>query len=329
MTRLVFAIGLVIALTSSARAGGDIGVIVTGDGSMQSQVTAQLESWLSQHGHTLVPSPLPPDAITSLIDCAVSDNPQVCAHDIVEKRSKTPSVVHARVEIKGNVNGTRDVVLTAYWFDKGKDSGPQRKACERCVDQSLRTTVDDVMKKLVGGGDTGHVKLSSNPAGARISIDGQAIGVTPLDWDLPPGQHIIQMDKAGLKPASRAILVASNKIDAVGLVLLPLAGPGSPEQPTASSSSSLKYLPLAGMVVGVGLIATGVVMYAINQDPSPKLGYMIYDTKTEGLIFGISGVVVAGASTAAYFLWFHDHGNSAPVAAISSDSAYVGWTGRF
>lgn len=326
MTRLALAIAFVVGLTwsaSPARAGGDVGVIVTGDGSLQPQVAAQLDSWLSQHGYTLVPSPLPADAINTLIDCFVTDTPG-CARELIEKRSKTSSVVYARVDIKNNANGPRDVQLTAYWFDKGKEAAPQRKTCERCTDQTLRVATDDVMKRLVGGGDTGHVKLSSNPPGARISIDGQAIGVTPLDWDLPPGQHIIQMDKAGLKPASRAITVASNKIDAVGLVLLPLAGPGSGD---ASDSKPSKLLPLGALVAGGALIVTGGILIAVDQDPGPNSPYKIHNTAPLGVGLLVGGVVVGAVGT--YLMWFRSPHTSTPVAAATSDSAYVGWAGTF
>lgn len=325
MTRIALALALLVALTAPARAGSDVGVIVTGEGSMQPQLAAQIEAWLSQHGHTLVPSPLPPEAITALIDCFVMEN-QGCARDIVEKRAKSTSMLYARVDTK---NGTRDVTLTAYWFDKGHDAIAERKTCERCTDQSLRTTADDIMKKLVGGGDVGHVKLTSNPPGARITIDGQAIGVTPLDWDLPPGKHVIQMDKAGLKPASRDITVASNKLDAVGMVLLPLDAPDpTPEHDGGGAPS--KVIPFTMIGVGAAAAITGAVFILINQDPAPDLPPQIYRTKGIGTGLVIGGAVVAGAGIGAYYLWFRSpQTNSAPVAAFTGNSAYVGWTGRF
>ncbi len=324
MTRLALAITLVVALTSAARAAGDIGVVVTGDAALQPQLTAQLESWLAQHGHTLVPSPLPADAITSLVDCFAMDN-RGCARDLVEHRSKIASVVYARVDTKANAGGPRDVIVIAYLFYKGKEPVSQRKACERCTDQTLRTTADELMKKLIGGGDTGHVKLSSNPAGARITIDGQAIGVTPLDWDLPPGQHIIQMDKAGLKPASRAITVASNKLDAVGLVLLPLTG-AAPAAEQADSTPS-KVVPLAVLIAGGALIVAGGVMIAVDQDPGPHEPATIHNTGPTGVGLLAGGVVVGAVG--AYLMWFRSPHASTPVAAITSDSAYVGWAGHF
>ncbi len=318
--RVVLALAMLGALGAPARAAGDVGVIVTGEGSIQPQLVAQLEDWLSRHGHAVVPSPLPPDAITALVDCFVLED-QKCARAIVEHRAKSSGVIYARVEIKNASNGTRDVTLTVYWFDRGHEAIAERKICEHCTDQSLRTTADEVMKKLVGGGDLGHVKLKSTPAGARITIDGQAIGVTPLDWDLPPGKHTIQMDKAGLTEDSREILVVSNKTDTLAMVL---------EPPTADHSFlQSRYLPVGLLAGGGALVATGVILIAINQDAGPQQPYMIRNTAPAGIGLVIGGAVIGGLG--AYLMWFRspDPGGSAPVVALSHDTAYIGWLGRF
>jgi PEGA domain-containing protein len=322
MTRITLTLALLVALTSPARAGGDVGVIVTGEASMQPQLAAQIESWLSQHGHTLVPSPLPPEAITALIDCFVMEN-QGCARDVIEKRAKSTGMVYAHVDTKTGATGARDVTVTAYWFDKGHDAISERKNCERCTDQSMRTTADEILKKLLGGSDLGHIKLSSNPSGARISIDGQAIGVTPLDWDLPAGKHTILMDKAGLKPVTRDIVVVSNKPDAVGMVLLPVGQ--APDDHGEDQPS--RIIPISLLGAGGALVITGIVLIAIDEDPGPHEPARIYNT------FGLGvGVAVVGALAAAggTYLWLRSSkASSTPVAAFTSDTAYVGWLGRF
>jgi hypothetical protein len=321
--RTALTLALLVALGSSARAETDVGVIVTGEGSMQPQLAAQIEGWLSQHGHTLVASPLPPEAITALIDCFVIED-QSCARGIVEKRAKSTTVVYARLDTKNNAsNGTRDVTLTAYWFDKGHDAVAERKTCQRCTDQSLRTTADDIMKKLVGGGAVGHVKLKSAPPGARITIDGQPIGVTPLDWDLPSGKHTILMDKAGLKPASRDIVVASDRTELLVMTLVP-----SGHDDAGDGGDLPRFVPLGTLAAGGLLLGTGIVLYAIDEDPSLSTKMTYSDTARAGVGFAIGGAVVGGIG--AYLLWFRSpKTTSTPVAAFTSDTAYIGWLGRF
>lgn len=312
---LVFAI--VLCTAAAAHAGGDIGVIVTGEGSMQPQLAAQIEGWLSAHGHTLVASPLPPEAITALVDCFVLED-QRCARGVVEKRAKTKTVVYARVEAKQTGAG-RDVTLTAYWFDKGHEAVAERRTCEKCTDQTLRVTADEVMRKLAGSGagDLGHLNFRSKPSGARISIDGQSVGVTPLDWDVAEGKHTILFDKEGHRPESREIVVASGKTDKVEITLDLLGG----------EHHESKLLPIGVMALGGALVVTGGVLIAIHQDPGPDQPYMIHNTRTAGIGFAIGGAAIVGAGIYLYF--FRHESTSAPVAAYSGDSGYIGWAGRF
>jgi hypothetical protein len=233
-------------------------------------------------------------------------------------------VVYARLDTKNNAsNGTRDVTLTAYWFDKGHDAVAERKTCQRCTDQSLRTTADDIMKKLVGGGAVGHVKLKSAPPGARITIDGQAIGVTPLDWDLPSGKHTIVMDKTDRKPASRDIVVASDRTELLVMTLVP-----SGHDDTGDDGQLPRFVPIGVLAAGGLLLGTGIVLIAIDEDPVPSAPPKIYDTGTTGAMLAVGGALVGGVG--AYLLWFRSPKTaSTPVAAFTSDSAYVGWLGRF
>jgi len=305
--------------SATAHAGGDIGVVVTGEGTMQPQLAAQIESWLSAHGHTLVASPLPPEAITALVDCFVLED-QRCARGVVEKRAKAKTVVYARVESKQTGAG-RDITLTAYWFDKGHEAVAERRTCEKCTDQTLRVTADEMMRKLAGSGagDLGHINFRSSPAGARISIDGTAVGVTPLDWDVAEGKHTILFDKEGRQPESREIVVTSGKTETVDITLDILGHHGG--------GGESKLLPVGVMALGGALIATGVVLIAIHQDPGPNEPYMIHNTRTAGIGFAIGGAAVAGAGVYLYF--FRHESSSAPVAAYSGDSGYIGWAGRF
>jgi hypothetical protein len=321
--RTTFAFGLalavLIALRSPARADGavgDVGVVVTGESSMQPQLTVQIGEWLSRHGHTLVPSPLPPDAITQLVDCIVISD-RKCAREIVEKRARAPRVVLAQLDGRNGGGDARDITLTAYWFDKGHDAVAERRTCERCTAQSLRLAADEMLRKLLGSGD-GHVKLKSNPPGARIVIDGQAIGVTPLDWDLPQGKHTIAMDKRGFAAASRELVVVTDRTDTLALDLAPVAGP--------EGGGWKQVVPIAMVVAGGAAVVAGGVMVAIDQDPGPNEPPVIRNTGPGGVALMISGAVVGGAGA---FLLFRSSGSSAPVAAIGHDGAYVGWVGRF
>jgi len=318
---MLLALCAVLALASPARAGSDVGVVVTGETWMQTQVVAQLEGWLIQHGHTLLPSPLPPDAIKALDDCLSAAERSDCVRGVVEQRATASNLLYARLDTRsGNGNGSApDVTLAVYWSTKGHDTASLRKTCTHCTEQSLRAVADELLRKLVGGTELGHVVLKSAPPGARITIDGTAIGITPLDWDLPAGKHAIQMDKAGRTVASRDVTVQPGKST---LVVLTLAVPeGEP------SESETRLVPLGLMVTGGALIVTGAVLFAIDEDPTADKHYY-RDTGPLGVGLAIGGVAIGLAG--AYLQWFRPSpAASAPIAAFTGDRAYVGWSGRF
>jgi hypothetical protein len=326
-TAVLTAAGILFALAAPARAGGDVGVVVTGESWMQPQLVAQIESWLSQHGHALVPSVLPPDAVNALNDCFVMGD-QACARGVVDKAAGPTSVIYARVDAHSNGSDAPDLTLTAYWFDKGHDAIGEKTTCQRCTDQSLRTTAEAMLKKLVGGGDLGHVVLKSVPPGAKITIDGTPIGITPLDWDLPPGKHTIQMDAPGRKTVLRDHVVVSNKSD---LIVLALAATGDEDDHTERPS---RALPLGLTIGGGAALATGLALIVFTPKADAQHRYF-YSTWQPGIAVAAAGAVVGGIG--AYLLWFRSPETSAaaasttstPIAAFTGDSGYIGWLGRF
>lgn len=319
--RIAFTLSVLIALAAPARAGSDIGVVVTGESWMQPQLVAQIETWLGQHGHSLVQ--LSPEALEALKQCFVNNNDLGCARGVVDKLPKTSGVIYAGVASQNGTGDVPDVTLTTYWFDKGHEAIAERKNCLRCTDQLLRIATDEILKKLVGGGDLGHLKLKSAPPGARISIDGQPIGVTPLDWDLPPGKHTITIDKPGFQRASQDRLVQSNKSD---LVVMTLTADGS-DNHDESGSTLPRWAPLAAVGVGGAAVVTGVGLIVFSPGPDPKQRYYT-STKPPGIGVAVGGAALAGLG--AYWLWFRSpKTTSAPVAAVTGDTAYVGWLGSF
>ncbi len=125
-----------------------VGVVVTGEATVQPQLAAQLERWLHDHGREVVPGPLEPDAINTMIDCFVLED-LGCARGVVDQRAKSKAVVFARAEATQNPDGTRDVAVTGYWFQKNHDAIAERRVCTHCNDDSLHATVDELMHALV------------------------------------------------------------------------------------------------------------------------------------------------------------------------------------
>ncbi|MDQ3340623.1 MAG: PEGA domain-containing protein [Myxococcota bacterium] len=305
-----------VSLTSAARAGNnDVGVVVVGEATMQPQLAAQLEGWLRQHGHQLVSAPLPPDAINTLQDCFVIED-EVCARKVVEKRSKTQAVVFAKVDLKVDASD-KTVTLTAYWFDKGRDPIAERRYCERCTDVTLRSTADELMGALTVGNskDAGKVKITSTPPGARVVIDGNAIGVTPLEYDLKSGAHKVTLSAEGHGDDARDFDVRRGETTQVDVLM--------------KSHASTNFFPFILLGGGGVMLATGLVLFAMDEDEPEPVGTQkefYRNTGPLGVGLALSGLVVGGIGG---YLLFRTKRSSAPVASVTPDSGFVGWAGTF
>src|SRR5262245_13020941 len=64
--RTVLALAMTLGWLTSAHAGNDIGVVVTGEGTALAQLSEHIGNWLSLHGRALVSTPVPPAALDRL-----------------------------------------------------------------------------------------------------------------------------------------------------------------------------------------------------------------------------------------------------------------------
>lgn len=320
--RAFLAVAMLALAAAPARGDDSVGVVVTGEAMMQPQLTAQLETWLRMHGHELVSTPLPPEAVSALIDCFVLED-QGCARKVVEQRAKADSIVFAQVNVTSTEAAPeRAVTLTAHWLDKGKTARSERRTCERCTDVSMRKAADELMAALTGDdGPRGRVKLRSRPDGATVSIGGQPIGETPLAHRLPPGMHELVFELEG-RPAEKRIVT----IDKGQVRTVTVAFPSPP-------LSSRQKLGIGAIAGGVALGIGGALLITVldgDDDPTitmdPGKRYY-YDTAPAGVALAASGALVVGAGV--YLLVTKPSRRSVPTAAVVPGGGVVGWAGRF
>lgn len=304
MRPLIALLALVLA-TGSAYAGGDVGVVVTGSGSLPTDVESHLESWLRAHGHDIVSSPMSHDAVTTIANCFVIDDLK-CARGVVEARSKADSVVFARIDSAGT-----DVTMTTYWFVKGHEVISERRVCEQCKGDDWQELADTMMDTLAASQvDTGKLAIESRPSGLIVMIDNVEVGATPYDKELPVGRHSIALTHGGVIVARKDVDIKDGK--SKRLII---------ETDVGGHHSRIGPALLLG--AGIALIAGGgIALYYGTQN-----GKYEYPSATPvgiGLLAAGAGATIGGA-----ILLAQTGRSSAPVAAVSSDSAYVGWVTRF
>jgi hypothetical protein len=318
--RAVLALATMLGWLTSAHAGNDVGVVVVGDGTQLAQISAHLSSWLSQHGRALVSAPIPVAAMDGLIDCVAREQ-LGCARHIVKTEATASVIVYVRV---GAERGGQEVALTAYWIDKARPVISERGGCQRCTNDSLSVATDELMTRLLRAvmRSMARVKLRSSPSGARIVLDGDAIGVTPLDWDVAPGKHTISMQDGRGEPRTRTIVARADATEVIDMTLAEVA-----VGPSERGGAWRRALPLVAMGAGAAAVVTGAALIAIHQERSPDAPLYVRNTAPAGVGIAIAGGVVAAVGAV---LWVRaPEARSAPVAAVTAQSALVGWVGRF
>jgi hypothetical protein len=321
------AISLVVlglaALTARApaAAAGTVGVVVTGEMTLQPPLVAHIESWLRTHGHEVVELSLDSAAKTRLIDCFTVDD-SACARKVVEASARSESVVFARAVREGPT-----INLTVHWVVKRKPPIGGRRGCEPCTTDALRGAADELMESLAPAAAslTGRLKLSSKPEGMIVMLDGMKVGVTPLDRDIAAGPHSIVLVSGGTKVGDRLIEIeAGSELELTIPVVYPSDTPPPPPPPGPS-----RVAPVLCWIGGGLALAGSAYFFYLGQQGGPgnTADRFVYPYANA------TGFAVAGAGAAAIgvgvWLWVRGSRESAPIAAIGPGGGYLGWQGRF
>lgn len=180
MTPVLAAVAVLSFFIPVAHAQDTVGVVVTGEASLQAPISATIGGWLQRHGRVVAAAALPPAAIDMIVDCIVIDAP-ACARTVVETEATSGTVVFVSIESAPSGEG-RDVTVVGYWFAKGRDPIVQRASCSLCPNAEVRDTVENMMFSLSGTSPSveppAKIEIrNSPPAGSMRAQDGLALGV--------------------------------------------------------------------------------------------------------------------------------------------------------
>jgi hypothetical protein len=268
---------LASVLTAATARAEKLGIVVTGDPSLQPQLTAQLERWLHDRGRTLVPGALEPDAINTLLDCFVLED-LGCARGVVETRARSRALLFARVEQSSNRDGTRNVSVTGYWFQKHSEPIAERRICTSCTDSKLYETVDELM-----------LVLAHDPPPGIAGATPQAVAPEASAQPAPRGQPDAP-PSAGERSSSRRMLpyglIGAGALGVVGgLVMI-----GIDEDPTPHGDQRPTYRDTAtpGAVLAIaGAAAVGAGVYLWLTDR--RGAHPVAAVSSDGAVVGWAG----------------------------------------
>jgi hypothetical protein len=264
MKSSIVVLSSVLALEATAHAE-KIGIVVTGEATLQPQLASQLERWLHDRGRTLVPGALEPTAINTLVDCFVLEDLN-CARSVVEGSASSRSLIFARIE-QGTTDSGRDISVTAYYFQKGADPIAERRVCEDCTDAKLIDSVDNLMYALVHEPPPGDMMVvPPEPPQPAVATESE----TPA-----PRRSLLPY---GLMGAGGAALIAGGIMIAID------------EDPDPSDTTSKTYRDTgtAGAVLGIAgaaALGTGLYLYLTGHRSSAPVAAVSHD----GAVVGWTG----------------------------------------
>jgi hypothetical protein len=204
--------------------------------------------------------------------------------------AKVPYLVGATVAREGP-----DYVVTAWVAsaETGEMVVEHRAVCEICGVQELAETIEGAGARLRARLDVAvaptRMKVVTEPAGARVRIDGTDVGASPVEVPTAAGTHTIEIVRDGYRVEKTEADVRSGVTETFSFRLVRL--PKTPQ-----------WLPWAAIGVGTGLLATGVALIAIdgreiergcNPDPAGRCEF-VHATLAGGITSGVLGVALIG-----------------------------------
>lgn len=260
--------GLLVAHAAPAAAEPGVGVVVTGEPTLQPALAAQLEGWLRERNYPLVPSPLPPGTVNTVIDClAIEDD--ACAQAAITATSRAGSVIYVRVEAApGSDAASRVFVMTAHKFEIAGPHQAERRRCDECTDDKLHGIAAEAMAALLGDGalpaaPTARRPLLTPPAPRPSRLRSRRTGV-------------------GLFAAGGAALVT-------GGILVALD-----EDPDSIPTDQKRYRNTVGFGLGVAITgaivaSVGAVLFATAPSTESANGSPTASVGADGFVVGWTG----------------------------------------
>jgi hypothetical protein len=311
---MVVVLAALVAAPAAARAD-TTAIVVAGDPGKKPTVVDAVSPWLETKGQSVVLDSMPQTEIEKVVDCFLADDTK-CAEPLVAT-SGVGRFVFVMIEVASD-----DVTLTAWLFTgDGLIRAQERRTCERCKVDGLTRTAKDVIESLWRAADASHatLKVTSDPSGVQVTLDGKLAGITPLDLDVPPGPHELRFEFEGHDPGTQTVQAGGGTIVPVNITLQRTA--------IVRTKSRLPWFVIGG---GGAAIVVSAVLFAIDEDnpaPSPTRPAQYTDTGVPAAVVGAVGVAAVGVGV--YLLLRQPKESSTPIVRATAGGVVVGWGGQF
>lgn len=219
-------------------------------------------------------------------------------------------LVRAEVSVEGRDYALR---LSLTRTGSGEELASVADTCEICGHEELAERVDDLAAALgrklkAAVVPPPRLRVLGRPAGSRVTIDGQEVGVSPLELSVAAGEHEVVIEKEGFTGVRRRVAFVDGVVETLDLALVELPRAAAPA-PVPPRRRWVEPLGWSGVGLGVGAAAGGVVLVALDQRPirGDCQGANVdaegdckwrYDTLAGGVVLTVLGVAAIAVGAA-------------------------------
>lgn len=165
----------------------------------------------------------------------------------------------------------RDYEITAALVDAaggGAVLAEATRRCEICGLDEVADTVDDIAAVLRRRADAPASTLPvlhvlTRPAGARVIVDGEVVGVTPLELTVPAGAHDVRVEKAGYAAQLRRVDAVEGTRENVELALVALPREDAPR----GAGRGLRIGGAVATAAGIAGVGLGIGLVVLDEAP--------------------------------------------------------------
>lgn len=200
-----------------------------------------------------------PEAVLSATPKAAGCADAKCRTKIAAESSAT-HVLQARVTVVD-----RDYAVALELFDgrRGDSVATTDEACEICgitdagaLMETAAATLRTKLDALAKGPST--LSITSTPEGAEVLLDGEIIGVTPLERPVVPGKAVIRVSKEGFIAIEREVQLVEGVAESVSFEL--------EKVPSRLPSRPWGWVSLGAGVAAVGTAVAFAYLGATEQE---------------------------------------------------------------
>lgn len=193
---------------------------------------------------------------------ATSCTDAACVTKVVEAVG-AELAVRAAVSVDGRDYG---VVVEVLSGADGSVLQKREASCEICglaeVANQLANeaaALEPFIRDFVGG--RAILEVRSQPEGADVSVDGDAVGKTPFTGEVSPGERVIEVRKKGFTVRERKVTLLTGSTTLVDVELTP-----------APVNKRIPPSPAGLVPIGVGVagVVSGAILIGVEEDPVSK-----------------------------------------------------------